>query len=190
MKTKLVLENGTVFAEEPPRNAVEITGEIVLNTDITGYQEVLTDLSYAGQIFTMIYPLAGNYGLNPDDYESVKPQVAGIVVKEISKFPSNFRATESFKDCLIRYNIVGIQNIDTRMLTRIIRSVGAIRGIISTIDMDEESLLTKVKQSPQMLGLNLVTCVSTDNPYRWDKVDETQFALKLSVNENYRKEYR
>jgi carbamoyl-phosphate synthase small subunit len=177
MKAKLILENGTIFTGESFGAANETTGEVVFNTSITGYQEILTDPSYNGQIVTMTYPLIGNYGVNVDDLESVKPQVAGFIVKEYSAFPSNFRSTESLGDWLSKYNITGIQGIDTRMLTKMIRSVGAMRGIISTEDLDEKSLLVKVKKSPHMAGLDLASRVTTDKSYTWNKIDTTQFAL-------------
>ncbi len=177
MKAKLILENGTIFEGDSFGSDNETTGEVVFNTGMTGYQEILTDPSYKGQIVTMTYPLIGNYGVNIDDLESVKPQVAGFVVKEYSKFPSNFRSTESLGDWLENHNIIGIQGIDTRMLTKIIRSVGAMRGIISTKDLDDRSLLDKVKKSPQMAGLDLASSVTTDIAYTWNKTDTTPFAL-------------
>jgi carbamoyl-phosphate synthase small subunit len=180
MKAKLVLENGTIFTGESFGANGETTGEVVFNTSLTGYQEILTDPSYAGQIVTMTYPLIGNYGVNTEDLESVKPQVAGFVVKEYSEFPSNFRSTESLGNWLLMHNIVGIQGIDTRMLTKMIRSVGAMRGIISTKDLDDNNLLAKVMESPQMAGLDLASRVTTLQPYKWDKVDKTQFALPLA----------
>jgi carbamoyl-phosphate synthase small subunit len=180
MKAKLVLENGTIFTGDSFGAAGETTGEVVFNTSLTGYQEILTDPSYAGQIVTMTYPLIGNYGVNTEDLESVKPQVAGFVVKEYSEFPSNFRAHESLGSWLTTHGIVGIQGIDTRMLTKMIRSVGAMRGIISTNDLDDKSLLGKVKKSPLMTGLDLASRVTTLESYRWDKVDRTPFALPLA----------
>ncbi|HVN47472.1 MAG TPA: glutamine-hydrolyzing carbamoyl-phosphate synthase small subunit [Bacteroidota bacterium] len=181
MKIKLVLENGTIFTGESFGAHGVTTGEVVFNTSLTGYQEILTDPSYAGQIVTMTYPLIGNYGINSEDMESVKPQVAGLVVKEYSEYPSNFRSTESLGSWLERHNIIGIQGIDTRMLTKIIRSSGAMRGIISTEDQTDEQLLERVKQSPQMAGLDLATRVTTKEQYSWDAVDTTPFALAPSV---------
>jgi carbamoyl-phosphate synthase small subunit len=180
MDAKLVLENGTIFTGESFGANGETTGEVVFNTSLTGYQEILTDPSYAGQIVTMTYPLIGNYGVNLEDLESVKPQVAGFVVKEYSEFPSNFRSAESLGNWLAKNNIIGIQGIDTRMLTKIIRSVGAMRGIISTEDLDDTSLLSKVKKSPQMAGLDLASRVTTQKPYNWDSVDTTPFALPVA----------
>jgi carbamoyl-phosphate synthase small subunit len=177
MNAKLVLENGTIFTGESFGGGNETTGEVVFNTSITGYQEILTDPSYKGQIVTMTYPLIGNCGVNSEDLESVKPHVAGFIVKEYSAFPSNFRSTENLGDWLAKHKIIGIQGIDTRMLTKMIRSVGAMRGIISSEDLDDKSLLAKVKKSPQMAGLDLASRVTTDKTYNWNKTDTTQFAL-------------
>jgi carbamoyl-phosphate synthase small subunit len=177
MKAKLMLENGVVFAGESFGATGETAGEVVFNTSITGYQEILTDPSYAGQIVTMTYPLIGNYGVNAADMESVKPQVAGFVAKEHSEFPSNFRSTSSLGEWLERHGIICIENIDTRMLTKMIRSIGAMRGIISTQDLDDESLLAKIKKVPNMKGLDLATRVTTGDSYQWNDVDKTPFAL-------------
>ncbi len=177
MKAKLALENGTVFSGEAFGAETEVTGEVVFNTSMTGYQEILTDPSYAGQIVTMTYPLIGNYGINPEDLESVRPQVAGFVVKEYFDFYSNFRATRSLGSWLAEHHIMGIQGIDTRMLTKIIRTTGAMRGIISTSEDDDESLIRKARRSPGMAGLDLATKVTTDLPYAWNEIDRTPFAL-------------
>jgi carbamoyl-phosphate synthase small subunit len=181
MKAKLALENGTVFSGEAFGAETEVTGEVVFNTSITGYQEILTDPSYAGQIVTMTYPLIGNCGVNSEDLESVKPQVAGFVVKEYFDFYSNFRATRSLGSWLAENNITGIQGIDTRMLTKIIRTTGAMRGVISTIEVDDEKLIRKARNSPEMAGLDLATTVTTESPYSWDDVDRTAFALAPSA---------
>lgn len=181
MKAKLALENGTVFTGEAFGAETEVTGEVVFNTSMTGYQEILTDPSYAGQIVTMTYPLIGNCGVNAEDLESAKPQVAGFIVKEYFDFYSNFRATGSLGDWLAQHKVMGIQGIDTRMLTKIIRTTGAMRGVISTIDLDEENLVNKAKNSPTMAGLDLATTVTTPAPYVWDKVDRTPFALLPSL---------
>jgi len=177
MRAKLVLENGTVFSGESFGATGETFGEVVFNTSMTGYQEILTDPSYSGQIVTMTYPLIGNYGVNPEDLESARPQVAGFIVKEYSEFPSNFRSQESLGDWLAKAGIIGIQGIDTRMLTKMIRSVGALRGVISSGDCDEKSLLAKVKKSPQMAGLDLASRVTTKQAYQWNEIDRTPFAL-------------
>jgi carbamoyl-phosphate synthase small subunit len=155
MIVKLALENGAVFTGENFGAEGEITGEVVFNTSITGYQEILTDPSYAGQIVTMTYPLIGNYGVNLDDVESSKPQVSGFVVREYFDFYSNWRATSSLGDWLKKNNIIAIQGIDTRMLTKMIRTLGALRGVLSTKDLDDASLVKKAKASPDMNGLDL-----------------------------------
>jgi carbamoyl-phosphate synthase small subunit len=175
---KLALENGTVFTGESFGASAEVTGEVVFNTSMTGYQEILTDPSYAGQIVTMTYPLIGNYGVNLEDLESTKPQVAAFIVKEYFDFYSNFRATGSLGDWLKQHNIVALQGIDTRMLTKMIRTVGALRGVISTEDIDDESLIKKAQNSPSMNGLDLAKVVTTGESYEWDTVDKTPFALK------------
>lgn len=177
MVAKLALENGTVFTGESFGASSEVTGEVVFNTSMTGYQEILTDPSYAGQIVTMTYPLIGNVGINSEDLESVKPQVAGFVVKEYFDFYSNFRATGSLGDWLTSHNIIAIQGIDTRMLTKMIRTVGALRGVISTVDLDDESLIAKAKRSPSMNGLDLARVVTTEKAYDWNEIDRTPFAL-------------
>ena len=184
MVAKLALENGSVFTGESFGASAEITGEVVFNTSMTGYQEILTDPSYAGQIVTMTYPLIGNYGINAEDLESVKPQVAGFIVKEYFDFYSNFRATGSLGDWLITHNIIAIQGIDTRMLTKMIRTVGALRGVLSTVDLDDESLIAKARRSPSMNGLDLAKSVTTKETYTWSEIDRTPFALKTIGNKN------
>ncbi len=177
MIAKLALENGTVFTGEHFGAEGETAGEVCFNTSITGYQEILTDPSYAGQIVTMTYPLIGNYGVNPDDVESVKPQVSGFIVKEYFDFHSNWRAHSSLGDWLKKNNIVAIQGIDTRMLTKILRTEGAMRGVISTVDQDDRSLVAKAKSSPDMNGRDLAKVVTTPKEYRWNEVDTTNYAL-------------
>jgi len=132
MKAILALEDGTIFEGNGFGAVGEVIGEIVFNTGMTGYQEVLTDPSYCGQIVTMTYPLIGNYGINVDDMESVKPHVKGFVVRELCRTPSNWRSSETLESFLKRYNIIGIEGIDTRELTKILRSKGTMKGIIST----------------------------------------------------------
>ena len=177
MKAKLALENGTVFTGEAFGAASEITGEVVFNTSLTGYQEILSDPSYAGQIVTMTSPLIGNYGINPEDLESAKPQVAGFVVREYFEFYSNFRANGNLGEWLAKHGIVAIQGIDTRKLTKLIRTSGAMRGVLSATDLDDESLIAKARSSPQMKGLDLTKQVTTAEPYAWDEVYRTPFAL-------------
>jgi len=157
----LALENGKIFKGYNFGAEGENTGEVVFNTGMTGYQEVLTDPSYHRQIVTMTYPLIGNYGINPDDYESERPYVAGFAVKEHCLYPSNFRMTETLHDFLARNEIIGIEGIDTRELVRTIREKGAMRGVLSTIDLNPESLVAKANTSQKMEGADLakeVTC--------------------------------
>ncbi|MFC1606424.1 glutamine-hydrolyzing carbamoyl-phosphate synthase small subunit [Candidatus Latescibacterota bacterium] len=163
-KAILALENGKVFEGYNFGADGESVGEVVFNTGMTGYQEVLTDPSYHRQIVTMTYPLIGNYGINPDDYESDRPYVAGFIVKEYCPYPSNYRMTETLDEFLRRYNIIGLEGIDTRELVRTIREKGAMRGVLSTTDHDHESLIAKAKASPLMEGADLaseVTCTET-----------------------------
>ena len=166
-ETKLVLENGVIFTGLSFGAKGETIGEVCFNTGMTGYQEILTDPSYCGQLITMTYPHIGNYGVNPVDVESNRVQAAGFIVREENKFPSNFRSTQSLGEYLQDQKIVGIQGIDTRMLVRIIRDEGALNGIISTIDLQEDSLLKKVRSAPSMKGLNLAKVVSTSKRYTW-----------------------
>jgi carbamoyl-phosphate synthase small subunit len=179
MNAKLALENGTVLACESFGAPGEVAGEVVFNTSLSGYQEIFTDPSYSGQIVTMTYPLIGNYGVNEDDIESANPQVAGVIVKEHFEYYNNFRAKESLGSWLRRHKIVAIEGVDTRMLTRMIRTEGVMRGVISTEDLDERSLLEKVKASPQMAGRNLAAVVSCKTPYDWCGTDTTPFALRV-----------
>lgn len=177
MITKLALENGTIFTGEAFGASGEVTGEVVFNTSMMGYQEILTDPSYAGQIVTMTYPMIGNYGVNSEDLESVKPHVSGFVVREYFDFHSNFRSQQSLGEWLKKHNIIAMQGIDTRKLTKMIRTVGAMRGVISTTDLDDTSLVRKAQRSPLMAGLDLTKKVTTEIPYMWDEVDRTPFAL-------------
>lgn len=182
MIAKLALENGTVFTGESFGADGEVTGEVVFNTSITGYQEILTDPSYAGQIVTLTYPLVGNYGVNGDDLESAKPQVSGFVVREYFGFHSNWRATSSLGEWLRKHRIIAIQGIDTRMLTKMIRTEGALRGVLSTTDADDTRLVKKAKASPEMTGRDLAKEVSCRAAYKWDEVDRTMFALPAQGN--------
>ena len=167
-KARLILENGTVFSGTAFGAEGETVGEVCFNTGMTGYQEILTDPSYYGQLITMTYPHIGNYGVNTEDIESSKVQVAGFIVREENEIPSNFRSTESLGKYLHRQNIVGIQNIDTRMITRIIRDEGTMNGIISTEDLNENSLLSKVKSAPTMTGQDLAKVVTCIEKYVWN----------------------
>jgi carbamoyl-phosphate synthase small subunit len=162
----LVLEDGTAFRGRGFGARGTTTGEAVFNTSMSGYQEVLTDPSYHGQLVTMTYPHIGNYGVNGEDVESSRVRVAGFVVREAVRTYSNHRATGSLHDYLSDAGIVGIEDVDTRRLTRHIRSLGAMRGAISTDVLDAEALRREVLRSPEMTGLNLVNPVTTPEPYR------------------------
>jgi carbamoyl-phosphate synthase small subunit len=161
----LMLEDGRTFAGEAYGARGTAFGEVVFNTSMTGYQEVLTDPSYAGQLITMTYPLIGNYGVNAEDEESAHPQVAGFVVHEPSPTFSNWRATESLEGYLARTGVVGIAAVDTRALTRHIRSRGAMRGAIAPADGAGEALLAEIRAQPAMEGLDLACGVSTGERY-------------------------
>jgi carbamoyl-phosphate synthase small subunit len=164
---KLALEDGTVFAGTSIGAAGEVDGEVCFNTSMTGYQEILTDPSYRGQIVTMTYPQIGNYGVNAEDVESQRPQLAGFVVREHSRTQSNFRSEQSLSQYLKHWNVVAIESIDTRALVRRLRSRGAMKGVISTIDLDDSSLVVKAKDSPGLVGRDLVREVLPDQPFEW-----------------------
>lgn len=163
----LVLIDGTVYRGWSFGATGTTVGEVVFNTGMTGYQEVLTDPSYCGQIVTFTYPELGNTGVNPEDEESARPQVKGVIARNICQRPSNWRATQSLEDYLKQHKVVGIYGVDTRALTRRIRCVGAMNGGISTEILDPSELLTLVQQAPSMVGLNLVPEVSTKEIYEW-----------------------
>lgn len=163
----LALEDGRTFHGNSWGADGEVCGEMVFNTSMTGYQEVLTDPSYAGQIVCMTYPLIGNYGVNAADSESARPWVEGFVVREASRIPSNWRAEESLDDYLKRWKIVAIERIDTRALVRHIRNKGAMRACLSTIDLEEESLVQKARTSTPMENRELASTVTTDKPYEF-----------------------
>jgi carbamoyl-phosphate synthase small subunit len=167
-RATLVLEDGKVFHGHAFAGEGETHGEVVFNTAMAGYQEVLTDPSYKGQIVAMTYPLIGNYGVNHEDMESAAIQVEGFIVREYLPYPSNWRSEKSLKDFLEEANVIGIEAIDTRALTKHIRTTGAMKGIISTGNKPVEELLRKVQDYPGLVGRDLVTQVSTSSPYIWD----------------------
>lgn len=169
MKATLVLADGTMFRGSSIGAEGEKVGEVVFNTAITGYQEILTDPSYRGQIVTMTYPHIGNTGVNVEDNEAVRPFLAGFVVKEYCGYPSNWRKNHDLEDFLDRNGIIGIHGIDTRKLTRNLRETGAKKGIISTVDHDRDSLMKKVRDFPDIEGLDLVREVTCSEPYDWDE---------------------
>ena len=163
----LALEDGRVFRGRSWAAAGETCGEMVFNTSMTGYQEVLTDPSYAGQIVCMTYPLIGNYGVNKEDSESSRPWVEGFVVREAARVASNWRSEESLEDYLKHWKIVAIEHIDTRALVRHIRDKGAMRACISTTDADASSVIEKARQSPPMENRELASVVTTGKRYEF-----------------------
>jgi carbamoyl-phosphate synthase small subunit len=170
-KAFIALEDGTVFEGKSCGIEGEREGEIVFNTSMTGYQEIMTDPSYKGQIVTMTYPLIGNYGVNGDDIESGGPKVEGFIVRELSKIASNYRSQDDIVNYLHRHNILAIEEVDTRALTRHIRVKGAMKGIISTIDSDHESLIKKAKTSKGIVGRDLVKEVTCGKSYVFESAE-------------------
>jgi carbamoyl-phosphate synthase small subunit len=166
-KALLLLEDGSVFQGYVFAGRGRALGEVVFNTSMTGYQEVLTDPSYKGQIVTMTYPLTGTYGINPEDMESAAVQVEGFIVKEYQDFASNWRSNRSLADFLNEYNKIGIEGIDTRALTRHIRVAGAMKGIIATDTDNIRELMDQVQAYPGLDGVDLVKHVTCRAPYRW-----------------------
>jgi carbamoyl-phosphate synthase small subunit len=167
MKALLALEDGRTFKCRSFTGPGESRGEVVFNTSMTGYQEVLTDPSYRGQLVTMTYPLVGNYGVNAEDVESDRIQVAAFIIKEYQPFYSNYRATGSLADYLQSQGVMGIEALDTRALTRHIRKAGAMRAYLSTSILDAEAAVAKARSIPGMEGQDLARIVTTDRPYRW-----------------------
>jgi carbamoyl-phosphate synthase small subunit len=174
-KAILVLEDGRAFRGVSFGADGETFGEMVFNTSMTGYQEILTDPSYAGQIVCMTYPLIGNYGVNEEDAESRRPWVEGFVVREASRVASNWRSTETLGSYLNRHKITGIEHIDTRSLVRHIRDKGAMRAGISSIDTDEKSLLEKVLASPEMKNRELASAVTIEEAHDYPSAAPEKF---------------
>lgn len=166
---KLALEDGTVFTGKAFGAVGEVDGEVCFNTSMTGYQEILTDPSYRGQIVTMTYPEIGNYGVNSEDVESAKPHLAGFIVRERSRRVSNFRADGALHDYLVRHQIVALEGIDTRALVRRLRIQGAMKGVLSSVDLNDARLVAKAKASPGLVGRDLVREVIPDGPIQWSE---------------------
>jgi carbamoyl-phosphate synthase small subunit len=166
---KLALEDGTVFTGRGFGQAGTSEGEVVFNTSMTGYQEILTDPSYKGQIVTMTYPLIGNYGINRQDVESRCPHVAGLIVKELPRVYSNWRADLSLDEYLKENRIIGLEGIDTRALTRKLRISGAMRGVLSTEILDDRALVDRARGAAQMAGADWVQAVKPDRAYTWSE---------------------
>tara|TARA_B100000579_G_scaffold436286_1_gene461826 strand:- start:7081 stop:8187 length:1107 start_codon:yes stop_codon:yes gene_type:complete len=184
---KLILKNGKIFHGYAFGKIGITLGEVCFNTGMTGYQEILTDPSYSGQLVTLTAPHIGNYGVNEEDVESKKIQAAGLIVKENSPIVSNFRSTDSLDNYLIKNNIVAIQGIDTRFLTRIIRDEGSMNGIISSSNLSESDLKRKLQVHPNMNGMDLVKNVTCKKSYEWNKKNKKyriaaiDFGIKYSI---------
>ncbi|MBN2311703.1 MAG: glutamine-hydrolyzing carbamoyl-phosphate synthase small subunit [Candidatus Hydrogenedentes bacterium] len=177
MKAILATENGLVLEGNAVGAEGEATGELVFNTSMTGYQEILTDPSYAGQVVTMTYPLIGNYGVNAEDVESRKPYVEGFVMRECCWEPSNHRADQSLPDYLKAHNIVAIDGVDTRKITKMLRTEGAKKCVISTVDADHDRLVQKAIDSPDMAGSDYVKEVSVHSPYEWNPGQQAEYRV-------------
>lgn len=188
-KAVIALEDGTLFYGRAFAGDGEFFGELVFNTSMTGYQEILTDPSYHGQIVTLTYPLIGNYGMNSIDQESWKPHAAGLVVGECSRIASNWRSEESLPAYLDRNGLIGVDQVDTRAITLHIRNRGAMKCIISTQDESSASLVEKAQNSPGLVGRDLSSEVSTPTAYRWqdkarergEAVSEQNYSCRVAV---------
>lgn len=183
MKKKLILESGEIFHGKGFGADQDIEGEVVFNTGMTGYQELISDPSYCGQIVCMTYPLIGNYGINRDDYESIEPAIKGLIVKEVCDFPSNFRTQMDLDEFFQKRNLSGISGIDTRRLTRVLRNSGVVKGKIVNEDADENVVIENLKSS--VLATDQVAQVSTKtsyaNPGRGLKVVLVDYGSKLGI---------
>ncbi len=180
MEAILALEDGTYYRGLAAGAEGEACGEVVFNTAMTGYQEVLTDPSYSGQIVTMTCAEIGNYGVSPEDVESRKPQVAGFVIRDQSPVASNWRSEGTLREYLVANRIVAISDIDTRALTRTLRSAGVMRGVIHTgADLDVAALVRRAQSIPQMEGSDLVGDVTTDRAFDWPAEDPDEFGVAL-----------
>lgn len=184
MKAYLALEDGTCFTGEAFGATGKANGEVVFNTGMTGYQEILTDPSYCGQIVTMTYPLIGNYGINREDMESARPRARGLVVHSLAEHPSNWRAELKLEEFLAAHGVVGIRGIDTRALTRRLRRSGTMRGVIATGDWPLEQLAEEARQSPPLSGQQLVPQVTTPEPYSLPGSGPHVVVVDFGVKEN------
>lgn len=187
MKALLALEDGFTLRGRSFTGSIDLAGgEVIFNTAMTGYQELLTDPSYAGQMVCLTYPLIGNYGINPEDMESDRIHMAALLVKECCKTPSNWRTTESLPDFLTRMGVVGVEGLDTRALTLHLRKYGAMRGCLSTTMLDPAELVARARELPSMEGQNLVYRVAPTSPYRWDESAGKPVPVQLEADGSYR----
>lgn len=183
MKKQLILEDGTIFIGKGFGSDTETMGEVVFNTGMTGYQEIISDPSYCGQLVTLTYPLIGNYGINRDDFESINPAIKGLIVKEAADFPSNWRNEYTLDEYFDMKKIPGIAGIDTRKLTRIIRQYGTLKGAICSIEQDPNEVIAQLRKAP--LQTTQVKQVSTKNAYpspgRGKRVVLVDFGMKHGI---------
>lgn len=191
MKAILALADGRIFEGTSFGAEGEADGEVVFNTSMTGYQEILTDPSYYGQMVVMTYPLIGNYGVNSEDFESDRPHLSAFIIKELSTIPSNWRSQGTLHDFLAKHGIIGIQGIDTRALTRHIRNTGAQQAVISTKPTDRQKLVAQANRLPSLEGYDLVKEVTCKEPYEWCEGEwelnngETFFKSAPRIPSNY-----
>lgn len=179
MNAILALEDGTVFHGQAFGASATACGEVCFNTSMTGYQEILTDPSYKGQIVAMTYPLIGNYGVNSQDVESWRPHVAGFVIRELSPVVSNWRADSSLSEYLEQNGIPGIEGVDTRALTKKLRVRGALKGLISTQGISDDEAVSRARDWPGLLGVDYVREVTHREPFAWDTKDEQSASFNL-----------
>jgi len=181
---KLALEDGTVYSGTSLGAEGEVDGEVCFNTSMTGYQEIVTDPSYRGQIVTMTYPEIGNYGVNSEDAESARPHLAGFVVREYSRRTSNARAEGALSEYLAAAGVVGISDIDTRALVRRIRTRGAMKGVLSTVDLNDDGLVAKARNSPGLVGRDLVREVVPESARPWNEALNPLAQLNPTAQKN------
>ena len=181
MRAILALADGTIYEGEHFGAIGESSGEVVFNTSMTGYQEIITDPSYKGQIVTMTYPLIGNYGCNDVDVESVAPQVEGFIVSEYSAHYSNWRSRRSLGTYLEEHGIIGIHGVDTRALTKRLRVHGVMNGVLSTEDYDTQQLIAKAQAWQGLIGVDLVQRVTCPSPYLWGDSNSTQTLTPIQI---------
>ena len=188
-KVYLALADGKVFEGNHFGAEGEVDAEIIFNTSMSGYQEIITDPSYCGQMVMMTYPLIGNYGINPQDFESKRPHLSGLIIKELSGLSSNWRSRESLEDFLKKFGVIGIQGIDTRALTRRIRIKGSQQAVLTTIPQDHKELIHKAQKSRGLVGRDLVKEVTCQKPYDWEegewKILDSQNYLRPRVDKKY-----
>ena len=188
-KAYLALADGKLFEGYHFGAEGEVDAEIVFNTSMSGYQEVLTDPSYYGQMVLMTYPLIGNYGINSQDFESDRPHLSGFIIKELSSVASNWRAQETLESFMKRFNIIGIQGIDTRALTRRIREKGSQQAVISTVAQNPKELVSKAQKSLGLVGRDLVKQVTCRQPYEWEEGEWKIINGKTLLSERVEKKY-